>query len=160
MTTNVGMNRTSRIVAVIVLTLGVAACNRIVVFDPPSSDALPDGYEIVETATYSPSGAGTEYWSEYWLVIPPEGVRAEEAVEAISFRLSQSGYTRVFELREGIWASGAFRLDATGQVNVGTFKSFLSLQITLTERQMESLSIASEGREGSSVVVLLAPPGG
>ena len=133
----------------------VTACNRVVSFAPNPEDLLPAGSEVLETASYTPSGRGTEYRSIYWLVSVPENGNSQESIDAIVEKLERMEFARLPAAPHD-WASIALS-DHQSYVAIGPYDRFAEDDSELGPSEKSLFMEASTEFGGSSVVLLFAP---
>lgn len=146
--------------ALVCACLLAGACDRVVIFEPDPGGTLPDGYERIATATYTPSGAGTEYRWTYWLIGAPSETSTEEAIEQVGDRLSQQGLIERDLAKQpsldSAWWTLEF-LSEDGWVAVGDHESFVEGDLNLGPQSRQEFENSARDHEGLEIVIVSVP---
>ena len=145
-------------VVLAVLLVSISACDRIVTYEPDPQELLPDSFQVIERANYTPSGAGTEYRSTYWLVAIPPEIPSTEALESVAERLGERGDERELP-RPEYWPTRGFTFPETAFVDLGPYRRFAELELDLHRQAMADFAVAADTNPGEEVVILFVPVG-
>jgi hypothetical protein len=147
--------------AALAVSLAIAACDRVVIYELDPDRVLPPAYEILETTTYTPSGRGTEYRSTYWLIGVPESITQDEALDEVALLIGNTGLDRI--VRNGAegfdrWWEVEFTNEGNNDwVAIGTHQQFARSQLDLGPIQLESFQASGEAHPGGEIVLLSVP---